>query len=126
MANTSCDDNFIPDPKSLPIPQDINVMIAPGSNTSLTPMVTCCQPNPVQVVDSCTLWCELPKSYFDRGASHQDVEDAASNCLRVNRGNSTWPKSHGFQMNVGARTGSWTVKKSGILVLALAGLVHLM
>lgn len=55
-------------------------------------MVACCQPNPVQVVDNCMLWCEIPKSYFDNGASHQDVEAKMSSCLRLQGGNNTWPK----------------------------------
>lgn len=125
MANTSCSDTAIPDIMSLPIPQNINVMVVPGSNASFPPMVTCCQPNPVQVVNNCSLWCELPKSYFEKGASHQDVQDQTSNCLRVNGGNNTRPKITGWQFNAGARTGSWTVKEAGILVLALSGLVYL-
>ncbi|KAB5586294.1 hypothetical protein GE09DRAFT_1049259 [Coniochaeta sp. 2T2.1] len=126
MANTSCPDDALPDVKSLPIPQNINVMVAPGSDASFPPMVTCCQPNPVQVVDHCTLWCELPKSYFDKGESRGDVDNKAASCLRLHGGNTTWPKISGFQLNAGGRTGSWTVKQASIMALALSGLVYLM
>jgi hypothetical protein len=127
MASLSCNDAAVPDIKSLPIPQNINVVVAPGSNASFPPMVSCCQPNPVHVVDNCTLWCEIPKSYFDNKASQDDVGSKLSSCLRGNAANSTWPKITGLQFNAGARPGgSWTVKEAGILVLAVSGLVYLM
>lgn len=83
MANTTCPDSSIPDIASLPVPHNINLMVIPGSNASYHPMVTCCEPNPVQVVNECWLWCEVPKSYFDHGASHQAVTDATSSCIRA-------------------------------------------
>ncbi|RKU46598.1 hypothetical protein DL546_006118 [Coniochaeta pulveracea] len=125
MANTTCGDpTAIPELSSLPIPQDINVLAVPGSNVSSAPMVTCCQPNPVHVVNNCTLWCEIPKSYFDNGASHDTVSAALSTCLRTNMGNSTSPSAAGFQFNSGVRTGGWTVKELGVFVLGLSGLMY--
>lgn len=126
MANTTCSDSAIPDIISLPIPQNINVMVVPGSDASYPPMVTCCQPNRVQVVNNCSLWCEVPKSYFDNGANHQDVTDATSACLRRNARNGTGPRITGWQFNAGARTGMWTAKEIGVLVLALSGLMYIM
>lgn len=128
MANATCPgDTSIPSIESLPIPQDINVMVVPGSNTSYPPMTTCCQPNKVEVVNDCWLWCQIPQSYFDHdGASQQDVQDATSSCLRVNGQNATGPKITGWQFNASARAGMWTVKEMGVLVLALSGLTYVL
>lgn len=126
MANITCPDSALPDIASLPIPKNISVMVVPNSDTSYAPMVPCCQPNPVQVVNDCSLWCEVPKSYFNNSASHQAVQDATSACLRANGRNSTAPRIIGWQFSAGARTGMWTAKEIGILVLALSGLVYIL
>ncbi|OIW25431.1 hypothetical protein CONLIGDRAFT_93329 [Coniochaeta ligniaria NRRL 30616] len=130
MTNTTCPDAALPDLSSLPIPQNINVMAVPGSDISYFPMQACCQPNRVQVVNNCTLWCEVPPTFFNNGRSHQEVQDSTSNCLRVNGLNSTGPKIIGWQFNgppnAGARTGMWTVKEIGVFVLAFSGLVYVL
>jgi hypothetical protein len=116
------------DLSTLPIPQDINLMAVPGLNASYPPMVTCCQPNPVHL-DNCTLWCEIPTSYFNNGASHDTVQSATSACLHSNEqsSNSTWqPSIAGWQFNSGIQLGMWSGREMGVLVLALSGLVYML
>ena len=126
-TNATCPGNAsIPSIESLPVPQDINVMVIPGSNASYPPMRACCQPNKVAVVNDCWLWCEVPKSYFERDASQQQVQDATSGCLRAYGRNGTAPEIIGWQFNTGARAGMWTVKELGVLVLALSGLTYIL
>jgi hypothetical protein len=129
MANAICGNPAaIADLDSLPIPHNINLMAIPGLNASYPPMVTCCQPNPVHV-DNCTLWCEIPKSYFNNSASHDAVQAATAACLRSTQQslNSTLePYITAWQFNSGIRVEMWTVKEMGVLVLALSGLMYML
>ncbi|KAK0739982.1 hypothetical protein B0T18DRAFT_416991 [Schizothecium vesticola] len=51
-------------PASLPIPKGINYAALQGRNGSEPWMVKCCAPNPVNLVDGCWVWCELPKIHI--------------------------------------------------------------
>ncbi|RYO97094.1 hypothetical protein DL766_002389 [Monosporascus sp. MC13-8B] len=71
LSNTSLSIGAIP--KALPIPQEIvrcqEIMYAviPGQNVFA--MVSCCQPNPIRVVDVCWEWCQVPSAMADGSAT---------------------------------------------------------
>jgi hypothetical protein len=48
------------------MPTNINMGATPLVNSSEAAMTLCCAPSHVQVVDTCTLWCELPDAFMDR------------------------------------------------------------
>ncbi|KAK4152740.1 hypothetical protein C8A00DRAFT_44226 [Chaetomidium leptoderma] len=125
MANTTCPSDMIPAIESLAIPQDINVMVIPGTDTSNPPMVTCCAPNRVQIIDRCWLWCELPQSYLN-GSTQEDARGATSTCLRINGRNSNESKITGWQFNTAGRTERSSAKQIGLWVLALSGLIYVL
>ncbi|KAK3900372.1 hypothetical protein C8A05DRAFT_36000 [Staphylotrichum tortipilum] len=120
----------IPDFSNLPIPNTINVVATPGNDTSYPPMVTCCAPSRVQIVDGCYLWCEIPARYYgkDGKGSKDDARSDVSSCLRSSRrGNGSGEEEHGgrivgFQMNGAGRTAGG-VRGVGVWVLAVMGLV---
>ncbi len=119
----------MPDISTLPIPQNINVVSTPGSNTSYPPMERCCAPSLVQIVDRCYLWCEIPKRYFN-GTDKRGAIDAISTCMSLQR-NWTDKEEHGgritgFQMNAAGRVGVGSVRRIGVWVLALSGLVNVL
>ena len=56
----------------LPIP-DIPYFSAPGKIDDPA-MITCCSPNPVNLVESCYLWCRLPPSYANLSSAEAGSE----------------------------------------------------
>ncbi|KAK3325980.1 hypothetical protein B0H66DRAFT_144789 [Apodospora peruviana] len=50
-------------PGDSPIPSEINYFVtaAPPNDDA---MRACCEPNAVQVVDTCFVWCELPRPFL--------------------------------------------------------------
>ena len=126
MANTTCPPaTSIPDIQNLPIPGDINVMATPGNDTSYPPMEICCEPNIVQIVDRCYLWCEIPERYFN-GTDKDGAQRATSSCLGANRGNTSDLSIVGWQMNAAGRPGMGSAKQIGLWVLALSGLIYVL
>lgn len=111
--------------EALPIPQDINVIALPGTNTSDPAMVTCCAPNRVQIVDGCYLWCEIPASYFN-GTDDEGAQQGTSSCLRVNGRNYNESRITGWQFNAAARAGTGSAKQLGLWMLALSGLIYVL
>ncbi|KAK4238951.1 hypothetical protein C8A03DRAFT_14648 [Achaetomium macrosporum] len=80
--NRTCDRTAIPD--NFPsIPTNLTYVVIPGQNTSDPWMVTCCQPYPVQLVDSCWEWCEISPD-IAHNKSADDISDDFSFCLVVN------------------------------------------
>jgi hypothetical protein len=123
----TCPNPAIPAIESLPIPQDINLMIIPGTNKQDPAMTLCCEPNPVQIVNDCWLWCEIPASYWVNGtASNDAVQQATGACLRTNGRNLTESRITGWQFNAGGRVGAGSVRSVGLWVLALSGLVYVL
>ena len=126
-TNATCPggDSAIPDAFSLPIPQNINVMVRTGSNASNHAMEVCCAPNRVQVTTGCPyLWCELPRRFFNESSDPAYVGVKVSACLR-SAANFTDGDSRGtvFQFNAGARAGTATAKQMGLWVLLVSGLI---
>ncbi|KAK3296584.1 uncharacterized protein B0H64DRAFT_372037 [Chaetomium fimeti] len=106
----TCPNAAIPDIAGLPVPHDINLMIVPEWDKRDPAMVACCDPNPVQVVKDCWLWCEVPASYFDNGTANDAVKEATSSCLRINGRNITESRITGWQFNTAGRVGADSVK----------------
>lgn len=126
-STTTCPSAAVPDISSLPVPHDINLMIVPGTNTQDPAMTVCCEPNPVQTIDGCWLWCELPASYWVNGTTPNDaVQQASGSCLRVNGRNFTESRITGWQFNAAGRVGAGSVRAVGLWVLALSGLVYVL
>lgn len=113
----------MPEFSNLPIPKNINVVGTPGNDTSYLPMEACCEPNPVQIVDRCYLWCEIPKRYFD-GTDKERAKSAMSACLSFYRKDSSDLRVVGFQFNAAARPGMVSAKQIGLWVLALSSLSY--
>lgn len=114
---------------NLPIPQNINVVATPGNDTSYPPMKACCEPNRVQIVDGCYLWCEIPKRYFN-GTDKDGARSTLGSCLMSHklRGNNTRSELRitGYQFNAAARSGMGSAKQLGLWVLALSGLIYVL
>lgn len=129
MAYAGCPagNSGIPAIESMPIPQNINVMVRAGTNTSNHAMTTCCAPNRVQIVDGCYLWCEVPRHYFNTSAGRDGVSGAMRQCIRAaNRGRNNTDESviTGWQFNAAGRTaGAGMVKQMGLWALLVSGLV---
>ncbi|KAK3322515.1 hypothetical protein B0H66DRAFT_206639 [Apodospora peruviana] len=66
---SQCDPNVLPVTESLPIATDITYGLISGNNVSDAAMVSCCSPNPVNLVNECVLWCELPERYLNATTS---------------------------------------------------------
>ncbi|KAH6650202.1 hypothetical protein F5144DRAFT_543288 [Chaetomium tenue] len=126
-ASTTCPPHTqMPDIHNLPIPQNINVMVTPGNDTSYQPMEICCEPNRVQIVDGCYLWCELPERYFN-GTDKKGAQASSSSCMNFQGLESDDRRIIGWQMNgAGARPAVGSAKQIGFWVLALSGLVYAM
>jgi hypothetical protein len=130
-ANATCPGgNAIPAISSLPVPQDINVMVRPGSNASNHAMGMCCAPNPVHVTSGCPyLWCEVPRRYFNGSASHDAVAGQMSDCLIANSADDPTtgdPRAASWQFNTGARPGTATAKQLGLWALLVSGFMYLL
>lgn len=74
------------------IPKDIDVVMIVGSNVSHPPMVACCHPNKVQLLDSCFLWCKIPggdyytntnKTGAPKLETVDDISGNFSSCLKL-------------------------------------------
>jgi len=115
----------IPDFVNLPIPQNINVVATPGNDTSYPPMKACCEPNRVQIVDGCYLWCEMPKRYFN-GTDKDSARSSFSSCLVFQQGNTTDRRITGYQLNAATRPGLGSAKQVGLWALALSGLIYVL
>ncbi|KAL0944682.1 uncharacterized protein CTRU02_202569 [Colletotrichum truncatum] len=86
-------------------------------------MVNCCQPNPVQLVNGCWEWCEIPTA-MTNGSSHSAISATFENCLQASGRNLT--VSRGLLVHVSAATTTNSpVSVVGIMVAALVALVAL-
>ncbi|POS72422.1 hypothetical protein DHEL01_v209178 [Diaporthe helianthi] len=115
---TNCPDG-VPASSTLQIPSNITFAYVPSTNTSNQAFVTCCDPNPVSIADSCFAWCEAPPAL----ASSQDF----SNCLTDNEDDEGSRWRHGilgFHEENGASTTSSHMRLFvlGIWVLSVAAL----
>ncbi|KAJ0166442.1 hypothetical protein CTA2_7309 [Colletotrichum tanaceti] len=107
----------------LPIPTNISRAVIPGRNISAAPMVACCSPNPVRLIDDCYEWCELPDKY-ERDEAR--ALDAFGSCLSANGRNLSVSNILGVKIadSAAARPvvtvaglGVWGLLASALLVL---------
>ncbi|KAK4100090.1 hypothetical protein N658DRAFT_497562 [Parathielavia hyrcaniae] len=128
MENTTCTGTAMPDIHNLPVPQDINVMVT--SNVNLTAsrmgMEACCQPNTVNAIDDCYLWCEIPASFLN-GTNKDGAANQMQTCVSLNS-TGKGRGITGFQLNgsAAARPGMGSVKGIAFWVLALSGLMYVL
>jgi hypothetical protein len=81
--SSNCQTAAVPD--DLPIPSNITYAVIPGQNASVPWMVNCCDPYPVQLVESCWLWCQVSPGTGSRAnASDDAIFSSFSSCLRLN------------------------------------------
>ena len=64
------------------IPQDVNYVIIPGNDSTLPWAVSCCEPNPVNVVGGCYLWCEIPERRITTTEDGKRTSDIGT-CMRT-------------------------------------------
>ncbi|KAK3293744.1 uncharacterized protein B0H64DRAFT_376610 [Chaetomium fimeti] len=51
------------------IPHGIPLIIVPGNDTEARYMTECCEPNEVNLVIDCYMWCKIPDRYIKDGES---------------------------------------------------------
>ncbi|KAK3905791.1 hypothetical protein C8A05DRAFT_12426 [Staphylotrichum tortipilum] len=113
----------LPALSTLPIPQNINVVVRPGVGTSREAMAACCAPSPVAVASGCYLWCEIPARYFNNSANHDTVSQHVTACIRAENkgeGGTVEPSGTGVQFSAAGRMGG--VRGVGMWVLLVSGL----
>jgi hypothetical protein len=71
----------IPSSAEALIPKDVNYVIIPGNDSTVPWAVSCCEPNPVNVVGGCYLWCEIPERHITTldGKKSSDI----GTCMRT-------------------------------------------
>ncbi|ODA83208.1 hypothetical protein RJ55_01719 [Drechmeria coniospora] len=88
MANSTvaCHPDHLIDLQSLPIAKSISYAAISGNDPFDPAMTICCHPNPVNVVEQCVEWCQLPERFLNQ--TKGDLGDAFhdfSRCLRLAR-----------------------------------------
>ena len=86
--NQTCNYNTIRTGLLIP---DIPYFAAPGKIDDPA-MITCCSPNPVNLVESCWLWCQLPSSYANLSSS--DAASDFNKCLDLHNRTSSASSVH--------------------------------
>ncbi|KAF6830023.1 hypothetical protein CMUS01_07917 [Colletotrichum musicola] len=117
----SCPTNSVPSAfEGLPTDQTYGVI--PGRNASSPWMVNCCSPNPVQIVDECWSWCELPKSITKGSRDQGKINDDFNLCLSNN--GRRFNESNGVSIHIAASAATAPVHVSvaGVLVASLLAL----
>ncbi|RYP67264.1 hypothetical protein DL771_007353 [Monosporascus sp. 5C6A] len=121
----SCSQNSIPAFEALGLPADINIGLTPRSNQSMEAMQTCCAPNPVNIVQECTLWCELPPAFMERVAgSGEQIPWQLSECFRssgVNVSDVVASSGHAAEESSAIPRAKSTTAGLGVLILIMLG-----
>ncbi|KYK57949.1 hypothetical protein DCS_04962 [Drechmeria coniospora] len=82
----ACHPDHLIDLQSLPIAKSISYAAISGNDPFDPAMTICCHPNPVNVVEQCVEWCQLPERFLNQ--TKGDLGDAFhdfSRCLRLAR-----------------------------------------
>ncbi|KAK1827041.1 hypothetical protein QBC39DRAFT_362945 [Podospora conica] len=112
-------------PASLPIPKGINYAAVQGRNGSEPWMVKCCTPNPVNLVDGCWVWCQLPKERITTLPDGKKETDFMT-CLKQNGRDRADPSGMLFEVNApssDAKATRVTTKGLGVWAVGMAGMV---
>ncbi|RYP61357.1 hypothetical protein DL770_009805 [Monosporascus sp. CRB-9-2] len=122
--NINCPNSAIDESVNLSIPQDITYAVIPGQNVSAA-MVSCCQPNPVHIVDVCWNWCQVPSTMTnDNDADEGDIIGSFGNCLNANGRNLTQSRAL-LVHTASSATPNHGVTLTGLALVAVAAL-HLL
>ena len=63
------------------LPDGINVALIPGQNASIPWMTKCCSPSPVNSIQGCYLWCEIPQKYIHVFAQDKSLISDFNQCV---------------------------------------------
>ncbi|RYO75602.1 hypothetical protein DL766_009955 [Monosporascus sp. MC13-8B] len=117
--NINCPSNAVAESVNLSIPQDITYAVIPGQNVSAA-MASCCQPNPVNIVDVCWNWCRIP-SNMTNDADAPEVMFSFSSCLDANGHNIS--QSNGLLIHMASSaTPNHSVTLTGLALVAVVAL----
>ncbi|RYP24606.1 hypothetical protein DL765_000432 [Monosporascus sp. GIB2] len=117
--NINCPSNAVDDSVNLSIPQDITYAVIPGQNVSAA-MVSCCQPNLVNIVDVCWNWCQIP-SNMTNDADESEIMFSFGSCLLANGRNIS--QSNGLLTHMASSaTPNHVVTLPGLALVAVTAL----
>ncbi|RYP10335.1 hypothetical protein DL765_008145 [Monosporascus sp. GIB2] len=120
-----CSQNSIPAFGGLGLPADINIGLTPRSNQSMEAMQICCAPNTVNVVQNCTLWCELPPAFMERvERSGEPIPWQLSECFKssgVNVSDVVATSGHPAEESSAIPRAKSTTVGLGMLILLMLG-----
>ncbi|KAK1856076.1 hypothetical protein CCHR01_01290 [Colletotrichum chrysophilum] len=111
----TCPTNEIPD--ALPIPKDMTYVVIPGQNVSDPWMVNCCHPNPVNLVNKCWEWCQVPDA-IKQDRSESEILSVFSSCLRAEGKNASL--SNGVQVRSASSPPNRPIPFAGLFLATLA------
>ncbi|RYO96066.1 hypothetical protein DL764_007545 [Monosporascus ibericus] len=115
--NHNCPTDVIPGTVHLYIPEDITYIVVPGQNISEI-MVSCCQPNPVNIVDFCWNWCQVP-STMTNDADGSEIMTSFGDCLAEDGGNLTQLRAMALH-TASSATLNPSVTLTGLALVAVA------
>jgi hypothetical protein len=84
MSNFEClGPNSLPSSAERLIPKDLNHVILPGNDSTAPWIVNCCDPNPVNLLGGCYLWCEIPDRRITTNSNTGKKDSDMGQCLRM-------------------------------------------
>ncbi|KAF5011988.1 hypothetical protein FDECE_1928 [Fusarium decemcellulare] len=85
---SKCAEEALPSFDDLGLAKDIAIGLTQFNNDTYEAMGTCCTPNSVNLVNTCTLWCRLENTtIFDKDIgelSEDDLRTGFTDCLGIN------------------------------------------
>ncbi|KAF4911828.1 hypothetical protein CGCVW01_v011301 [Colletotrichum viniferum] len=92
-------------------------VVIPGHNVSDPWMVNCCHPNPVNLVNKCWEWCQVPEA-FEQDRSDSQIVAVFSSCLRAEGKNASL--SNGVQVRSASPPPNRPIPFAGLFLATLA------
>lgn len=111
-------------PTRVVVPVDVPYFVMPG-RTNDTAMAACCHPQPLDLIDNCYVWCELPSQlYANRSDAPSEATLGASfaDCLVAN--GHTSPEIYRLRLKSSAAPASSVGPRAGLWVLLIASLTY--
>lgn len=65
------------------VPKDLNFVILPGNDSTAPWIVDCCEPNPVNLLGGCYLWCEIPEGRIFTNNQTGKKDSDIGTCMRL-------------------------------------------
>ncbi|KAF4833657.1 hypothetical protein CGCTS75_v003780 [Colletotrichum tropicale] len=91
--------------------------VIPGHNVSDPWMVNCCHPNPVNLVNKCWEWCQVPDT-IKQDRSESEILSVFSSCLRAEGKNASL--SNGVQVRSASSPPNRPIPFAGLFLATLA------